>query len=177
MAEIVFTDAAIDDLRRIGPAAAPKVLKKIKLLTEDAEAGHPLGGDLTGYRKLVVGRNTWRVVYRVTADKVVEICEVWAIGARADAEVYREASMRVRAAAATQPGFIPLVELIERLGRVAGDFEVDPSPKREVVPDWLADRLIHTVGMSRAQVAALDLQQAVDLWTAHLTKPLSTDGE
>jgi hypothetical protein len=48
MADIVFTDAAIDDLRRIGPGAVPKVLKKLLLLEENAEAGYPLGGELTG---------------------------------------------------------------------------------------------------------------------------------
>jgi hypothetical protein len=42
MTEIVFTDAAIDDLRRIGPDAVPRVLKKILLLQENAEAGYPV---------------------------------------------------------------------------------------------------------------------------------------
>jgi mRNA interferase RelE/StbE len=39
MAEISFTDEAVDDLRRIGPDAVPKVLKKVLLLAENAEAG------------------------------------------------------------------------------------------------------------------------------------------
>jgi mRNA interferase RelE/StbE len=30
---------------------------------------------------------------------------------------------------------------------------------------------VHTVGMTREAVAALDLQQAVDLWTAHAARP------
>ncbi|GIH46135.1 hypothetical protein Mro03_13140 [Microbispora rosea subsp. rosea] len=42
---------------------------------------------------------------------------------------------------------------------------------REPVPDWLADRLIFTVGMSREDVAALDLQQAVDLWAEFRSSP------
>src|SRR5580704_2915690 len=99
MTEITFTDAAIDDLRRIGPSAVPKVLKKILLLLDSPAAGYPLGGDLTGFRKLVVGRNTWRIVYRLIDDKAVEICEIWAVGARADAEVYAEAIARVQSAA------------------------------------------------------------------------------
>ena len=65
MTEITFTDAAIDDLRRIGPDAVPKVLKKVLILLDSPDAGYPLGGELTGFRKLVVGRNTWRIVYRV----------------------------------------------------------------------------------------------------------------
>jgi mRNA interferase RelE/StbE len=171
VAEVVFTDPAVDDLRRIGPDAVPKVLKKILLLLDNPEAGYPLGGELTGFRKLVVGRNTWRVVYRVTDDKSVEICEVWAVGERADVEVYAEAAARVRAAGDDRPEVVQLGKVIERLGTLADRIRVDESPPREPVPDWLADRLIYTVGMSREDVAALDLQKAVDLWGAFCSKP------
>ena len=89
MVEVTFTAAAIDDLRRIGPDAVPNVLQKALLLVDDAEAGYSLGGQPTGLRKLVVGlvvgRNTWRIVYRIVDDKTIEICGVWAVGARADA--------------------------------------------------------------------------------------------
>ncbi|MEW1843100.1 type II toxin-antitoxin system RelE/ParE family toxin [Nonomuraea angiospora] len=95
MSDVVFTAPAVDDLRRIGPDV---VLKEILLLLDNPEAGYPLGGDLTGFRKLVVGRNPWRVVYRITDDKSVEICEVWAVGERADTGVYAEAKARVREA-------------------------------------------------------------------------------
>lgn len=170
MVEISFTDAAIDDLRRIGPSAAPKVLKQVLILLTDPNAGYPLGGDLTGYRKLVVGRNTWRIVYRVTHESTIEICEIWAIGARADAQVYAEASARVRAASTDRPEFLRLAEAIERLGKLAGDITVEQLQPKEPVPDWLADRLIHTAGMAREDVAALDLQDAVDLWTQFTSK-------
>lgn len=165
MSDVVFTDPAVDDLRRIGPDAVPKVLKKILLLLENPEAGYPLGGELTGFRKLVVGRNTWRVVYRVTDDKAVEICEIWAVGERADAEVYAEAKARVRAAGGSRPDVVRLGEVIDRLGTLTDHLHIDEVPAREPVPDWLANRLIYTVGMTREDVAALDLEKAVDLWT------------
>ncbi|WP_084958978.1 type II toxin-antitoxin system RelE family toxin [Thermoactinospora rubra] len=171
MADVVFTAAAVDDLRRIGPDAVPKVLKKILLLLENPEAGYPLGGELTCFRKLVVGRSTWRVVYRITEDKSVEICEIWAVGERADAEVYAEAAARVRAAGKSRPEVVRLGQIIERLGALADHLRVDRSPSREPVPDWLADRLIYTVGMSREEVAALDLQKAVDLWADFRSNP------
>lgn len=57
MSDVDFTAPAVDDLRRIGPDAVPKVLKKVLLLLDNPEAGYPLGGELTGFRKLVVGRN------------------------------------------------------------------------------------------------------------------------
>ncbi|WP_433359395.1 type II toxin-antitoxin system RelE family toxin [Streptosporangium sp. CA-115845] len=171
MSDVVFTDAAIDDLRRIGPDAVPKVLKKILLLLENPEAGYPLGGELTGFRKLVVGRNTWRVVYRITDDKAVEICEVWAVGERADAEVYAEARARVRAVGGSRPDVVRLGEVIDRLGTPTEHLHIDETPVREPVPDWLAGRLIYTVGMSREEVAALDLEKAVDLWAEFRSGP------
>src|ERR1700680_879533 len=105
MTEITFTDAAIDDLRKIGPSAVPKVLKKVLLLLDTPRAGYPLGRELTGFRKLVVGRNTWRIVYRLVDDKTIEICEIWAVGARADAEAYAEATARVQGAAGQRTAF------------------------------------------------------------------------
>ncbi|GII53592.1 hypothetical protein Pth03_19810 [Planotetraspora thailandica] len=170
MSDVVFTDAAIDDLRRIGPDAVPKVLKKILLLLENSEAGYPLGGELTGFRKLVVGRNTWRIVYRITEDKTVEICEIWAVGERADAEVYAEAQARVRAAGGSRPDVVRLGEVIDRLGGFTDHIRIDETPAREPVPDWLANRLIYTVGMAREDVAALDLEEAVDLWAEFRSK-------
>ncbi|MEU0518908.1 type II toxin-antitoxin system mRNA interferase toxin, RelE/StbE family [Streptosporangium sp. NPDC006007] len=171
MSDVVFTDPALDDLRRIGPDAVPKILKKILLLLENPEAGYPLGGELTGFRKLVVGRNTWRVVYRITDDKAVEICEIWAVGERADAEVYAEARARVRAVGGARPDVVRLGEVIDRLGTQTEHIHVDATPVREPVPDWLADRLIYTVGMSREEVAALDLERAVDLWAEFCSAP------
>ncbi|PSK99477.1 mRNA interferase RelE/StbE [Murinocardiopsis flavida] len=168
---ITFTDAAIDDLRRLGPDAVPKVLKKTLLLLDNVEAGYPLGGDRTGFRKLVVGRNTWRIVYRVTDDKTVEICEVWAVGERADSEIYAEASARVKATGASSPDLVRLVTVIERLGGLAGGVEPPAEEVREPVPQWLADRLVYTVGMRPEAVAALDLRQAVDVWTEHTARP------
>lgn len=171
MAEITFTDAAIDDLRRIGPDAVPKVLKKVLPLADDAMAGYPLGGELTGFRKLVVGRNTWRIVYRITDDKAIEICEVWAVGARADAEVYDEAAARVRNAVGERPELSRLGDVLERLGRTAGDLSALAPAVREPVPEWLALRLIHTVGMSPHDVAALSLEEAVDRWGVFMSQP------
>ncbi|HVK20147.1 MAG TPA: type II toxin-antitoxin system RelE/ParE family toxin [Actinokineospora sp.] len=165
MSEVVFTDAAIDDLRRLAPDAVPKVLKKVLILLDDPEAGHPLGGSLTGFRKLVVGRNHWRIIYRPTETGSLEICEIWCVGARSDAEVYGEASSRIVDAAGRNPDVHRLAAVIERLGRLAGDVSVVEAPRGDPVPDWLAQRLIHTAGVPPEKVAALDLEEAVDLWT------------
>jgi mRNA interferase RelE/StbE len=173
MAEVAFTDAAIDDLRRLGPDVVPKVLKKVMILLDDPEAGHPLGGELTGFRKLVVGRNHWRIVYRLFDDGSIEICEIWCVGARSDAAVYAEASSRVADAASARPDLQRLADVIDRLGRLAGHVAVAEEPQGEPVPDWLAQRLIHSAGIPPEKVAALDLEQAVDLWTAFTSRPRS----
>lgn len=170
MPDIQFTAAAIDDLRRVGPDAVPKVLKKVLLLEENPEAGHPLGGELTGFRKLVVGRNTWRIVYRVDDNKNICICEVWAVGARSDAEVYAEATARVNSAQRLKPELVELSKVIEQLGRLTGDAVVEKKASRQPVPDWLSERLIFTAGMRPEEVAALDLEEAVDLWTAFISR-------
>jgi len=172
MVEIRFTDDALDDLRRIGRSAVPRVLKKLLILETNVEAGYPLGGELTGFRKLVVGNNTWRIIYHVQ-DGIVEICDVWAVGERADAEVYDTAVARVRAAAAaaTKPHLLPLVEVMERLGKLAAVIDVATSPPIQPVPDWLAERLIYTVGLPREVVGAMDLQQAVDKWAEYTSTP------
>ncbi|GIG67817.1 type II toxin-antitoxin system RelE family toxin [Phytomonospora endophytica] len=172
MTEIVFTDAAVDDLRRIGPDAVPRVLRRLLLLDKDPKAGYPLGSELTGFRKLIVGRNSWRFVYRIAEDGHIEVCEIWAIGERADAEVYAEAAMRIRQADSTTPAFARLADVIEQLGKLGGGVKApEVAPTREPVPDWLAERLIHIAGMPRETVAALDLQEAVDAWTEHMSRP------
>ncbi|WP_329788907.1 type II toxin-antitoxin system RelE/ParE family toxin [Lentzea sp. DG1S-22] len=129
MADVLFTDAAVDDLRRLGPDVVPKVLEKVQILFDDPEAGHPLGGELTGFRKLVVGRNHWRIVYRVTAEGAVEVCEVWCVGVRSDAEVCSEAAARLDAIAEKDSALSRPADVIGRLGRLAGDVVVD-EPRR-----------------------------------------------
>jgi mRNA interferase RelE/StbE len=120
---------------------------------------------------LIAGRNTWRIVYRIDDDKTVEICEIWAVGARADAEVYADAAARAIDAASQRPELRRLAEVIERLGRLTGNVVVPAVPVRDPVPDWLARRLIDTVGMAPQDVAALSLEEAVDRWGEFRSRP------
>lgn len=100
--EVRFTDAAIDDLTDLSKKNTPAVrwaLKKCLVLEQVPEAGEPLGGSLTGFRKITVSNRDWRIVWRVTYDDsgtpIVDVAEVWAVGARSDSEVYREMRGRV----------------------------------------------------------------------------------
>jgi mRNA interferase RelE/StbE len=121
-----------------------------------------------------VGRNTWRIVYRIAEDKSVEIWEIWAVGWLADAEVYGAATARITEATRRRPELRPLAELIERLGRLAGDVAAPETvAPPEIVPAWLADRLVHIVGMAPEEVAALSLREAVDRWAEFTATPRS----
>jgi mRNA interferase RelE/StbE len=158
MAEVRFLDPAVEDLQRLSPDVVKRVLKKVLLLEHNPQAGAPLGGPLTGYRKLVVGNRDWRVVYRETADGDVEVCEIWAIGARADEEVYREAAARV-ATMVPGPTAHALAQVLARLG------QAPPAEAPEPLPPWLIDRLVHTAGLPAPEVAKMTPDEALQAWT------------
>jgi mRNA interferase RelE/StbE len=124
----------------------------------------------------VVGNRDWRIVWRATTDDtgavVVDIAEVWAVGARSDAAVYREMADRV-AALPNSPPTLALAEMIDRLGKVATAIQTARQPPAEPVPDWLVNRLVHTAGLGRADVERMTLEEAVDAWTAWSTSGTS----
>lgn len=174
-AEVWLTDPAVEDLRRLDGAALVWALKKMLLLERDPNAGEPLLGALIGYRKLVVGNRDWRLIWRTTTDArgslVVDIAEVWAVGARSHAEVYDEMTRRV-ATLANAPVRRSLSDIIEQLGRRAKGFEAKAVATPRPAPEqWLVDRLVHTAGMDSATVLSMTSEEAVDAWTAHITRP------
>ena len=163
--EVWLTDAAVEDLERLDGAALVWALKKMLLLETSSEAGEPLMGNLTGYRKLVVSDRDWRIVWRATTNErgavIIEVSEVWAVGARSDDEVYAEMTARLAAAPST-PALRSLSAVVDALGRRA----------RKVVPPepWLVERLVHTVGLDRDEVLSMTSEQAVDAWTAFMMR-------
>jgi mRNA interferase RelE/StbE len=85
MAEVLLTEDAREDLHDLDGAARVIVLKGLtKLQSEPEKRGSPLGsklsGNLTTFRKLVVGDRDYRIVYRVDPDGSVVV--VWVIGRR-----------------------------------------------------------------------------------------------
>lgn len=166
--------ADLEDLARTNPQALRWSLKKMLLLERDPYAGEELHGDLIGWRKLVVGNRDWRVVWRATVDDtgavIVDIAEVWAVGARSDAAVYREMADRV-ASLPGSPPTLALADVIERLGKAATVIQAARETPAEPVPDWLVNRLVHSAGLARADAERLTLEEAVDAWTAWSTRP------
>ncbi len=118
-----FIDAAIDDLRALNkkdPQILGQIFKKLVLLEISADAGQPLAGPLSGYRKLTVGNRTWRIIWRLFKESngqmVIEIAEVWAIGARSDDEIYKEMKRRL-SKSKPSPATKSLEQVIEILDR------------------------------------------------------------
>jgi mRNA interferase RelE/StbE len=100
MATVHLTGAAREDLRDLDGSAQKYVVKALKKLEDNPEQrGQPLGnqaggGNLTTFRKLVVGDRDYRIVYRVEADG--SVCVVWVIGKRVDQECYDLAVARLK---------------------------------------------------------------------------------
>lgn len=97
MAAVHLTSDAWEDYYELDGDTRSKVRKGLlKLETEPAKRGQPLGsqhtGNLTTFRKLVVGNRDYRIVYRIDEDGTAVV--VWVIGRRTDAECYQLAMAR-----------------------------------------------------------------------------------
>jgi mRNA interferase RelE/StbE len=171
-AEVWLTEPAVDDLRRLDGAALVWALKKMLVLERDPNAGAPLLGKLINYRKIVVGDRDWRIVWRTTTDArghvTVDIAEVWAVGARSDDEVYAEVAARARSLGQS-PVRTSLERVIADLGKAVKGVTAKPVAQARSAPEpWLVDRLVHTVGLTRADVEQMTSEEAVDAWTAYM---------
>jgi mRNA interferase RelE/StbE len=99
MASVQLTEEAREDLLDLDGSTQKAVARGLKKLrTEPEKRGAPLGrragGNLTTFRKLVVGDRDYRIIYRVDPDGTVVV--VWVIGRRSDDEAYQLALARLR---------------------------------------------------------------------------------
>jgi mRNA interferase RelE/StbE len=157
---VTFAEAALDDLRRLGPARARRALAQIWVLADGGDPGTPLAAGAP-YRKLAPGAGALRVTY--AADRAaVTVGEDWVDGARAPGAAAAEALHRMQAADA--PEVIEHAQLLERLGRITATMPVPPHRLREPVPDWLADALVDDAGLTRLELAAMDARTAFERW-------------
>jgi mRNA interferase RelE/StbE len=176
--KVRFTDPALADLQVMARKADPQVvraaLKKCLMLERDPKAGEPLKGGLVGYRKLVVGDRDWRIVWRVTyddtGDVIVDVAEVWAVGARNSDDVYDEMARRVRDLR-SDPHTVPLADAIDALGKLARGLKAPQELDDEELPRWLMSVLTTVVGMPAAEVQHLSVEEATRVWDAYKRKP------
>jgi mRNA interferase RelE/StbE len=108
------------------------------------------------------------VVTQPNGDLIVEIAEVWGVGARAESAIYAEMTRRV-ATLPKNPQTIALGDVIESLGRTAMGLRVEEQQRREPLPEWLLSRLVYTAGFARREVESLDGEAAMELWERHIT--------
>jgi mRNA interferase RelE/StbE len=171
-AYVRLTDPALGDLHALlkkDPQIVRWALKKMLLLERDPQAGEPLLGQLVGWRKLTVGDRDWRIVWRVSTDVtgavMITISEIWAVGARSDAEVYTEMTGRV-AKLGLSPQTHALTSVIDMLGRHAQrhDITAAAEPEHDPVPAWLEQRLVRTAGMSTDEVRTMTGAEAMSCW-------------
>lgn len=165
-----LTEDAIADLHRLGkkdPNIVRNVFKKMLLLERSTDAGEPLLGALIGFRKLVVGDRDWRIVWRVTEDTngipMLDISEVWAVGARSDSGIYEELKVRV-AQMGDDPQLQPLKDVIARMGRLYESVVVAAEPSREAsIPEWLGAALRDQLNLGLEEISALSEEEGQEL--------------
>lgn len=172
-----LTAPAVDDLRglyRRDPQIVRWCLKKMLLLERDPQAGEPLLGGLVGFRKLVVSDRHWRIIWRVTVDEsggtVVDIAEVWAAGARADAEVYAEMKQRLDSLG-DAPETRSLKEVVATLGRLSEQFDIAAEPGADPVPDWVVNALVGSAGLNPEDVRGMTTDAAMSALQAFWSRP------
>jgi mRNA interferase RelE/StbE len=98
---VLLTRDAVEDLERVRTSGRfdDFLAKLLRIEDVGKDAGVPLGvnikGDLTGWRKIVVGDRTWRILFRVS--EADTLATVLVVGNRADDECYEVASRRLEA--------------------------------------------------------------------------------
>ncbi len=64
-----------------------------------------------------------------------------------------------------------LADVLDELGRRAKGHQAQGLQQSPSHPEgWLVDRLVHTAGLDRGDVLAMTSEEAVDAWTAHITR-------
>lgn len=171
-AYVRLTDPAVAHLERLDGSALVWALKKMLLLERNPYAGRSLVGDLSGYRKLTVGNRDWRIIWKPIKDKhgvtVIEVAEIWAVGARADSAVYAEMRERV-ATLSDSPRTRRLSEIVGKLGMFQRVAAAEEPPAKDPLPEWLIAKLVDEARLRREDVEQLSLQAAFDAWTQFLT--------
>ncbi len=172
-----LTEDAVADLHRLhkkDPQIVRAVFKKMLLLEKSPEAGEPLLGALVGFRKLVVGDRDWRIVWRITEDAfgipILDISEIWAVGARSDGEVYDELTSRV-GRLGNNPKIRPLKDVIVQMGRLYESVEAAAEPDRaSSLPEWMISALKDQLHLSDREILGLTEQQVQERLMAYWSR-------
>ncbi len=96
---VEFIPEAAKDFEGLDKALQREAAKKIDALSGNPFLGKPLGNrlgiDLTGFYKLYFHKKRYRIVYRVSGDRV-EVIELFGIGKRDKEEIYKLVAKRLK---------------------------------------------------------------------------------
>ena len=172
--ELRFTDDAVDDLVQLQKKNRPALewaMKKFVVIERNPDAGEPLGGALVGYRKLTISNRDWRVVWRTTSEEsgtiIIDVGEIWAVGARKESEVYK--GMRDRLGALppdeqtkTLEHALNLLEAKKRRKK-SSPRQIEHSQPQDA-EQWQVDDLVNVAGYPEDVVKQLSKDQATRAW-------------
>ncbi|SES15904.1 hypothetical protein [Corynebacterium cystitidis] len=115
----------------------------------------------------------WRETTDESHQPVLEIAEIWAVGARADSEIYDEIVHRVRQLKESRhPHARALADVIKELGRFYGGVGAHPEPSlTHALPPWLVEALENQLHLSSEKIQTLNEDEAKQLLIEHWTKP------
>lgn len=160
---------AVDDIRKLhkkDPQIARLVVKKIIHIAKNPHAGNLLGGDLLNFRKITVGDNHWRIVWRVyESEKRIEYSVVWGVGARANQEIYKTIKKRI-AELGDAPETLQLRNALELMNPKSVQDRLNET-KSESIED-LQQKLVVVAGVPAELASLLDFEIAKAVWRAYL---------
>ena len=93
----------------------------------------------------------------------IEIAQVWAIGARSDSQIYDEIRERIKVSTLSPAG-TALAEVLALFSEKVSDVTVQSEPLDQPAPEWLLNRLVHSVGLTKAGIRGLSVDQAMEIW-------------
>ena len=67
---------AVKELEALPSAVQDQVISKLELLYDFPEMGPAMSDAFAGYHALLAAKNTYRIIYRIVSDEVVEIAYI-----------------------------------------------------------------------------------------------------
>ena len=67
---------AVEELEALPSAVQDQIISKLELLYDFLEMGPAMSDAYTGYHALLAAKNTYRIIYRIVSDEVVEIAYI-----------------------------------------------------------------------------------------------------
>jgi mRNA-degrading endonuclease RelE of RelBE toxin-antitoxin system len=71
--KVKFLPRAEKELQALPSATQDQIINKLELLRDFPELGPAMFDAFQGYRALLAARNTYRVIYRIVSDNLIEV--------------------------------------------------------------------------------------------------------